>query len=277
MSLTLYLRLLRMSRISVMAWGVILGLWGLLVVSIYPSISHGMGDGMEGYIEAMPQGMKAAFGLGGPEDLHLIFDGGSFTLPGYLNVEYLAWLPLVLGIYSVVYCGGLISKEYERGTLDTLLSQPLSRNTFLLTKFLVFATQMSIILIASLLTIGGATYLTGEAVDNSNLLLVHVVALFATLSIAGYSTLASCIFLDSGRSLALAGFITAFGYFLNILGGSIQEVSALKFFSIFYYYDSLEIIGKGTIDGAGILLYSSILAGSIGSSLVLFSRKDLTS
>ena len=277
MSLPLYLRLLRMSRISVIAWGVILGLWALLIVSIYPSISDGMGEGMKGYVEAMPQGMKAAVGLGGPEDLDLVFDGGSFTLPGYLNVEYLAWLPLVLGIYSVVFCGGLISKEYERGTLDTLLSQPLSRNKFLLTKFLVFSTQVSIILIASLLTIGATTYLTGGSVDNSNLVLVHVVALLVTLSIAGYSTLASCIFLDSGRSLALAGFITALGYFLNILGGSIQEVSALKFFSIFYYYDSLEIIGKGAIDGTGILLYSSILAGSIGSSLVIFRRKDLTS
>lgn len=275
MSSILYLRLLQMSRISALAWAIIVGLWALLIVIIYPAVAA-MGESMTVYLEAMPQGMKAAAGLGDPEDIALTFDGGMFTFPGYLNVEYLAWLPLVLGIYSVVYCGGLISKEAERGTLDTLLSQPLGRSTFLLTKFLVFSTQLSFILITSVLIIFIGASLTGESIDTSNLVLVHLVVLLVTLSIASYSTLASCIFLDSGRSLALAGFITALSYFFNILGGAIPEVDSLRFFSLFYYYDSLEIIGKGTVSGTGLLLYLGILAGSIGSSLVIFRRKDLT-
>ena len=275
MSFTLYLRLLRMSRSSTLAWAIIMDLWALLIVLIYPSIA-GMGQEIMSFAESMPEGMRAAMGLGTPEEIALTMAGGVFTLPGYLNIEYLAWLPLVLGIYAVIYCGGLISKEAERGTLDTLLSQPLRRNSFLLTKFLAFSSQTTLILFTSFLTIVLGAFVTEETIDASNLMLVHFSALLVILSIAGYSTLASSIFLDSGRALTLAGLITALSYFLNILGGAIPEIGWLKSFSLFHYYDSLEIVAKGTISGSGVLLYLTILFGSIGSSLWIFHRKNLT-
>ena len=275
MSFTLYLLLLRMARGNTIAWAVIIDLWAILVVIIYPSVAQ-MGQEILGFTKSMPEGMKAAIGLGTPEEVALTLNEGVFTLPGYLHIEYLSWLPLIVGIYAVVYCGGLISKEVERGTLDTLLSQPLKRHSFLLTKFLAFSSQITLILFTSFLTIDLGAFVTGETIDTGNLILVHLTILLVVLSIAGYSTLASCLFLDPSRALTLAGIITALSYFSNILGEAVSGIGWLKYYSLFHYFDSLEIIAKGTINGYGILLYLTILFGTIVSSLWIFSKKDIT-
>ena len=139
MSLSIYRNVLTLARVGVISWSVVLVLWALLVVWIYPSLED-TGVNFEDYLNAMPEQLRASMGIAGEAEAALMFNAGAFTYLGFLNVEYISWLPLLLGIYAVVYCGGLISKEVERGTLDVVLSQPVERTTFLLSKLAGFLT-----------------------------------------------------------------------------------------------------------------------------------------
>ena len=148
MSASIYRNVLTLARVGVGAWALIVAFWALMVVWIYPSLSDAEVD-FEEYLNAMPEQVRAAIGVAAPEEAALVFEGGAFTFVGFLNIEYLSYLPLLLGIYAVVYCGGLVSKEVERGTLDVVLSQPVKRTTFLLSKLAGFMTLALAVTVAS--------------------------------------------------------------------------------------------------------------------------------
>ena len=274
MSASIYRNVLSLARVGVVAWSVVLVLWALLVVWIYPSLEN-TGVNFEEYLNAMPEELRASMGIAGEAESALIFDAGAFTYAGFLNVEYISWLPLLLGIYAVVYCGGLISKEVERGTLDVVLSQPVERTTFLLSKLAGFMTLTLAATAASTLAVllGGLTI--GEDVSVGNVVAVHVVSYLLVAAIAGYSTLASCVSLDPGRSLAVAGVLTALGYFANVLGSAIGAVGWLKYVSLFYYYDSLQVIAEGEVNWTGIGVYVGVFAVTTAAALAVFRKKDL--
>ena len=273
MSWALYRNVLTLARVGAISWAATLTLWSLLVIWIYPTIDSSLSFG--DYVNAMPEQLQAAIGVSNPQDMALVFQEGGFTLAGYLNTEYLSWMPLLLGVYAVVYCGGLVSKEAERGTLDVLLSQPLQRSAFLVSKFAGFATLALIATLFSYLSIAiGAVFINGE-VNALNLVAIHAVGLLLVLAIAGYSTLASCLFLDPGKSLAVAGLLTALSYFANIAGVGVAGLGWLKHLSLFHYYDSLQVIAVGNVNWTGVAVYVAVLAGTLVASLAIFRRKDL--
>ena len=273
MSASIYRNVLTLAKVGVVAWSVVLVLWALLVVWIYPSLGD-TGVNFEEYLDAMPEQLRAAMGIGADET-SLVFQAGAFTFAGYLNVEYISWLPLLLGIYAVVYCGGLVSKEVDRGTLDVVLSQPVKRTTFLLSKLAGFMTLALAVTVASTLALLLGAITVDVDVSVANLVAVHAVAFLLAAAIAGYSTLASCVSLDPGRSLAAAGILTAFSYFANVLGSAIEGIGWLKYASLFYYYDSLKVLAEGAINWAGIAVYVGVFAVTTAAAVVVFRRRDL--
>ncbi len=274
MSLSFYRNVLTLGRVGVIAWSVVLVLWALLVVWIYPSLEN-TGVNFEDYLNAMPDQLRASMGIAGEAESALIFDAGAFTYVGFLNVEYISWLPLLLGIYAVVYCGGLISKEVERGTLDVVLSQPVERTTFLLSKLAGFLTLALAATAFSAIAVLLGALTIGEDANAGNVVAVHAVSYLLVAAIAGYSTLASCVTLDPGRSLAVAGVLTALTYFANVLGSAIQAVGWVKYGSLFYYYDSLQVIAEGAVNWTGIAVYVGVFVVTTLASLAVFRRKDL--
>ena len=274
MSLSIYRNVLTLARVGVLSWSVVLVLWALLVVWIYPSLGD-TGVNFEDYLDAMPEQLRASMGIAGEAESALMFDAGAFTYLGFLNVEYISWLPLLLGIYAVVYCGGLISKEVERGTLDMVLSQPVERTTFLLSKLAGFLTLTLAATAASTASVLLGALTIGEDANLSNVLAVHAVSFLLVAAIAGYSTLASCVSLDPGRSLAAAGVLTALTYFANVLGSAIGAVGWVKYVSLFYYYDSLQVIAQGEVNWTGIGVYVAVFAATTAAAVLVFRRKDL--
>ena len=274
MSLSIYRNVLTLARVGVVAWSVVLVLWALLVVWIYPSLEN-TGVNFEDYLDAMPDQLRASMGIAGEAESALIFDAGAFTYVGFLNVEYISWLPLLLGIYAVVYCGGLISKEVERGTLDVVLSQPVERTTFLLSKLAGFLTLALAATAFSAIAVLLGALTIGEDANLGNVVAVHAVSYLLVAAIAGYSTLASCVTLDPGRSLAVAGVLTALTYFANVLGSAVEAVGWVKYGSLFYYYDSLQVIADGAVNWTGVAVYVGVFAVTTLASLAVFRRKDL--
>ena len=274
MSASIYRNVLTLARVGVGAWALIVAFWALMVVWIYPSLSDAEVD-FEEYLNAMPEQVRAAIGVAAPEEAALVFEGGAFTFVGWLNIEYLSYLPLLLGIYAVVYCGGLVSKEVERGTLDVVLSQPVKRTTFLLSKLAGFMTLALAVTVASTLALLLGAITVDVDVSVANLVAVHAVAFLLAAAIAGYSTLASCVSLDPGRSLAAAGILTAFSYFANVLGSAIEGIGWLKYASLFYYYDSLQVLADGAVNWTGVAVYVAVFAVAVAASVVVFRRRDL--
>jgi len=64
MSLKLFLSNLKLGRWGILAWGVLIFLYGILTMYLYPTMTQSSLD-ILGYINALPDAMKAAFGYEG--------------------------------------------------------------------------------------------------------------------------------------------------------------------------------------------------------------------
>ena len=273
MSRSLYLTYVRLARTGFVAWAIAIALYAVLIVYLYPSMRDAF-PFLE-YIEAIPEQMKAAIGISEKEAIEMAFPGGVWDFRAWMNTEYLSWWPLLVGVYAVVYCGGLVSREVERGTLDLLLSQPLRRATFLLSKFSAFATLVIGIGLVSFAVLAVGSLGIDAELGYWYLALAHVVAVLFVLAIAAYSTLASCLLLDPGKSMAVSGVVTAFIYFLYILAPSLKAATWLQKGSLFYYYEPLYTLYRGTVNWAGIGVYLGVMLASLLLSVVVFQRKDI--
>lgn len=273
MSLSLYASVLRLARVGFLAWAVVFILFALLIMYVYPSVRDSVA--LETYLTSLPEEMLIAIGAGDASTLDFVFSDGSFDFRAWLSIEFLGSWPVMVGIYAVVYASGLVSREVERGTLDLLLSQPLDRSKFLLSKFTAFATLVLGIGAISYLSILAAASFLDVTMSAWYLLEVHIMGVLLVLTIAAYSTLASCLFLDPRKSLAVAGIVTVVFYFLNILAPTLDSVSWLQKVSLFYHYNSLATLFTGKLSWAGIGVYLGVLLGALGISLAVFQRRDI--
>src|SRR5690606_12585407 len=89
-----------------------------------------------------------------PEAFQSIFgDLSIITKPeGYLEAELFSLtLPLIIVIASVVLSGAVIYKEETSGSIELLLSRPISRTSFLVQKVAALLLHTSVIAVAAVL------------------------------------------------------------------------------------------------------------------------------
>lgn len=263
---------LRLSRTAFISWSVGVAMLVTMVAALYPSIRDV--EALKDYMEALPDALLVAVGQSGiaTEDL---FPGGRYDFRAFISVEYLSWLPLMLSLYAVFYCGGLVAREVERGTSDMLLSHPLARWQFVLTKFTAFSLVVFGVVFVSWLVIVVAVLLVGAEANILYLGLAHFVAMLVVLSIGSYCVLLSCIFLNPGKALAASGGITFGLYFMNILAALSNSIEFLQKLSPFYYYEALPILYSGTVNLAGIGVFVTMMVSGLLVAMWVFQRKDL--
>ena len=272
MSSTLYLSTLKLSRIAFLTWAIILLAYAFLVTYMYNYVKAVAG--IQEMMEALPEGLKQAVGTA-----ELDFDqfaGGVLDIRIYISTEYLTWVPLMLLIYTVFYCGGLVSREAERRTLDLLLAQPLERYTLVLSKMAAFLTMVVILLSVSWIGIGFGLTLIDVSLDLGRLALAHVIILPFVLAVSGYCTLMSCLYLDPRRSLAVSGSIAAGMYLLDIIAFSLGSFQWLENFSLVHHIDLLPVLLWGTVNWTGITIHLAVAVATFVAAIALFERRDLT-
>jgi ABC-2 type transport system permease protein len=268
LSLRLFLSNLKLSRWGLVAWSGILFLYALLTMSLYPTM-----ESMDilGYINEMPEAMKAAFGFEGID-----FTTLTLTPESFAAMELLALWPVMIGIYAIFSSIG-IAREVERGTLDLLLAQPVKRYKVLISKFAVFVLAALLIAAASLAGLALGTALINESVDIISLSLVLLEALLFVLAFASITLLFATLFLEPRRSLLAAGVIMAGSYILNFIVPILDpSVSWLRNLSVFYYYQPQEIISSASLNGTAVAVYATVAVVCFIAALAVFQRRDIS-
>jgi len=121
-----FLKSLRDQRRSLCWWLVGVAALSIFTVLFYPSIADD--PAFDEMLERLPEALSRAM-LGDVKDL---------TSPeGYLNSQlFVFMIPLVLMVFTVGKGTGGIAGEEEKGTLELLLSYPISRWRLVVDKFL---------------------------------------------------------------------------------------------------------------------------------------------
>lgn len=245
-----YKQTLRRLRGRIIGWSIGLSLYGIMMALFYDSI--GQIEGMEEVLANYPEEFMAFFG-----NIDLIT-----TPEGYLDTYYFSYMTMIIGIFIVGAAGGLLVGDEERGTLDLVLSHPISRSALYWARSLALLTATIIILLVSWLS----WYLPSL---NSSLgltageLLLPFIPLLAVLLLFGGLTLILSMILPSSRLAAALSAALVVGNFLLIglanLNSDLQNVT--EFTPLHYYQGGLAINGLEWGWLGGLLAFAVLFAG----------------
>ncbi|MDP2662657.1 MAG: ABC transporter permease subunit [Dehalococcoidia bacterium] len=260
-----FLKTLRDRRRALLWWGI--GLLGLVLYTLlfYPTVRDSAAE-LNKLMEEMPAALKAMF----------VGEMSDFTSPaGYLRAELFSFMvPAVFLIFAIGFGSGAIAAEEERGTLDLLLSNPLSRWRVVVEKFA--ALVVSTILLAFVLWLGMAV---GAAAVGLGIGLGRMAEAAASVALLGlaFGALAlavGCASGNRGMSMSLASALAVAAYLLNSFAPTVEALKPYVKLSPFYYYIGANPLVNGLNPGHVVVLIGLIVV-FMATALITFDRRDL--
>ena len=236
-----------------------------LIVAIYPSIRDSAAD-IQSYIESLPPEVSRAF----------VGDASWYTtIEGFLAAEmYQFVILLLLGIYFAYAAASSVAGELEDGSLDLLLSHPVSRTRIVVGKYLSLVPSM-LVLNAVLLA---GTYLgvgfIGEEVALADLVRLHLLTLPYLLACAALGLLASVAF-DTARRAQVVGAGGVFGMFLVDAVTFDTDYEWVGDLAFARYLDTAEIMVEGDVDWGGAALLLAAAVALVVLAGEYFERRDI--
>ena len=259
----IFRRQLRDARVGILGWGLMLGFFGFMVIALFPQI----------------EGLLEAFGplLDSPVIKPLVGDVTEFaTLQGFLGLKLFSMLPLIIGVYVVLFALGIVAGEEERGTLDILLSTPASRIQIVLEKY--GAMVVALVAMLALMLVGmliGAATLPDFPLTLRQLLAALLNVLPITLLMASFTLLLSTVLRSRNTAGAIAAGVIFGSYFVTTLAEMAGDaVEKVKYLSFYQYYNG----GTVFIEGIHWPSFLALLVGAVlllAGSLFFFQRRDL--
>jgi polyether ionophore transport system permease protein len=252
---------LRDYRAAVLGWGAGLALFMGLTLAYVASISQATRDAAAEYAKAIP----------------LLADAIAVETPtGYATWHSASWLPVILGIWTILAGARLVRGEEERGALDVLLTSPYERTRVLLEKLAALA--LAILLIALLIGLGCVVgeALGGIEVNVAGSLLAGLNAGLAGMVFGMVALLLSQLFTRRVAAAGWAAGLMAFSYLLNTAGRMVEGLSWLRYLSPLYYHDlNKPLIVTYRASPVAYLILLALSVALAGASVALFAGRDI--
>ena len=260
---SVFAKSLRDSRRGLVIWAVAMLVLGIYIVGFYPAIQGA--SGLQDLINGLPPAIKAIIG-----------NSDYSTASGYLNAELFSVMgPILFIAYAAVVGSGAIAGEEDRGTLDLLLSNPVSRSRVYVEK--VGALMVGIGITGGALwvaTVGTAVVFKIAGIDAGNLLAAMVSSCLLGLSVGAIAFALGAATGSRALAAGVAAAVAIVGYIINAYAPLVDALNTLKPLSLVFYYSDRDPVLHGLQPGnALVLLVFAAVVLALG--LVAFRRRDL--
>ena len=263
MSWPLFARTLGWYRVRWLLIGLgVLG-WGVLMPIIYSAFSDAMRDlANSGAI---------------PEEMLNLGSGSMFTLPGTLTLGLQHPMAIaLLAVFAVGATASAIAGERQRGTLEVMLSRPVTRTgvyvTILVAVLIVLATLVALYLVGFGIGAGTQGLLDELAVEHLPMTFLNGLLLWGAFATFGMA--ASVSFDRPGPALGLTLAYLLTNYFFEILGSLWRDVEWIQEYSLFHHFQPAEIL-DGALDPVDAVILAVAFVVPIIYAVVVFPRRDL--
>ncbi|MFW9853718.1 MAG: ABC transporter permease subunit [Candidatus Thorarchaeota archaeon] len=206
-------------------------------------------------------------------------------------------LNLVVLFLAIFVPARLLSAEVDKKTLDIMLSYPIPRWRYLFEKFCVFLTYSLLIPISIIGMLIGSTMVmnslfpegfsftnpTTQLTDtqlyeiDTNLVVNYATGIFLLIfALGSVSLLVATIFLESNRSLSVAGLVITSQYFLDSMGGLLDPDGSLgiRMLSLFHYFQVSSLLDGGVLPIFDLIVVVGVGLVALVSALVIFHRRE---
>jgi len=261
----LFMHELRSRRTAILAWGLGIALFAVLIISIFPDF--------EGQLEG--------FNIDEIEFYQVMGDFGDFAkFPGFVAAEMYIFIPILLAIYAIVNGTGTLAGEEDNGTLEPLMSLPLRRWQLVTTK--AIALGLALFLILVIISIGEviAFNMLPSDVDvggvTSVALVVTTLALWPLIMVFAMLSLFLGAFTPTRRlASTVATVILIASYLGNNLTEMVEFLKDIKWIFPFNYFTGQQVLENG-VDTSDLLVLLGMTLVFFVLALVSFQRRDVT-
>jgi len=227
--MTIFRYTLRRFRGQILGWGIAFALLGVLLVSMYDTIAAQQ-EQLEDLLKFYPQEFTAFFG-----------DFSAFgTAEGFLGVELLSYMPLILGIFAVLTGSGLLVSDEENGQLDLIMAHPVSRMALFLGRLLAFV--VATVAILAITWLGIVVPMNWSSMDIGwGTIWLPLLSALAELLLFGSLSLFLSMVLPSRRLAATtAGLLLVASFFITGLAKINQDLEPVAKLSPLNYYQAQD-------------------------------------
>lgn len=253
---------------SVMIYSLVSILLLLLYVALYPSL-QAQSQQLAEIFKTMPENLLKALGTA-PSQLE------NFTLEALLaSKQFSLVFQMLSAIFAIAIAGNDIAGEIEKGTIEFLLSQPISRLKLYFARFLSGVILLTVfVAVSTLLVIPMAAAFHVAYVASSYYKLFFMGELF-TLAIYAFAFSLSAIFSNKGRVYSIGAGLITLMYIAFIVSTLKDSLDKLKYISFFHYF-SADILTSGTIDKLGVWIFSLVIIVSVLIGAIVFNKRDIS-
>jgi hypothetical protein len=256
------------TRWQLMIFGIALFVVPLLLTLLLPQLEEGLNQ----VLTAMPfvrQFIQALLG----DDLG--------ERIGPLSLQAIIWVhPTVLALLwaqEIVFCSRVPPGEIDRGTIDILLSWPLSRRKIFLTESLstlVIGAAMTLCMLAGhyLARQFGESNTTTEF---TRILIVLVNLYCLYLAVAGATLLIASLSSHRGRAMATMFALVLASFLVNFMVQFWPTISSLRWLSVLHYYRPADILVTGQVAWTHLIVLVSIAGIAWGIAGEVFARRSI--
>jgi len=246
-----------------LALAVLLGVFALLVIYLFPTIAESSAD-IDAFIESLPESFREGFGA-----------ETYTTIEGFVAAElYQTVWVLLLGLYMAYAAGGSLADDIESGRLYLVLATPVARKRVGFETFLALCLPIVVLNLTMPLVVFGGTIAIDYPLDPYYLLVVHALSIPYLLVCSGIGMVLSVV-LDRGDTAQRSAIAIVFLLFLLdsvTLGTDVEWLGAI---SPTRYLDPTEVLLHETINLVDSLLLFVVATVLVLLSLVYFQHRDL--
>jgi ABC-2 type transport system permease protein len=238
-----------------------------MYIALFPTFSESF-EQMKSLIDSFPKAFLDAFG----------FDPDSFmTFEGFIGSEQFTFIwPIMMITLTISFAGGAIAEEIEKGTIEILLSQSISRIKIFLGKFFAGVAAIVLYVIASIGCIFPLTKIYDITIKSENFLKLGFLCICFGLAIYGLSLLFSAVFSEKGKANFMPAGILILMYVINILAGLQESLRNLKYFSFFYYFNPSKLLVHGELDNLAWFVFLGTFIVSTSLAIFWFNKRDIS-
>ena len=249
---------------QIIGWGVALALFCAYGLLLYDTL-----------VEPKAQQQYMQLISNYPPELMTFFGDMSqmFTPGGYLDTLFFSYVPIVIGIFSILTCASLLAGDEEKGILDLVLAHPISRFKLYFGRVGAFIAATILILFIS--WIGFVITLPKTSMDATAWeIILPFLSLFSLLMFVGTLTLLLSMLLPSQQWAAMtSGLVLVASYFLTSLARLSEKLRPIEKFFPMHYYQGGQALTKMNWGWFGILIGFSIIFAIF--AWWLFERRDI--
>lgn len=237
-----------------------------LVLAFYPPFRDQASQLDQQLSQQIPNGAKA-----------FISDTQDLLSPiGYLSSQiYYLMLPMLLSILAIGLGSSLVAREEKNGTIELLLSRPISRATLLIGKVTAGTIVVAGGALVSLVTTGILVHLVKLPVGLPEIAATTFSCTLLAMAFGSLAFMVTMLGKARGASVGVAALVALGGYIIASLANVATWLEWPSKFLPFHYYHPAEML-TGNYHWIDLLPFIGIIVVCAIVSWVAFRRRDIT-